>query len=167
MGAIIFWLFAGVVAFLIVRVAKAHDYHRAGYYVQGGRSHRWISQWTCKDCLTVNRCPRRGSGFKCRNKACKGDRDESVSHWVACEKKGIPYTGPVDYVPYPRRDPEDAERQYHWRRALLTYKAQGLTYKQALMEKHKVQPFHIGEYGSGKTFDDIPDNLPWPKGWKS
>ena len=54
-----------------------------GYEVRGGRAARWIAWWYCKDCGTLNHCPRRGTGLRCKNKTCRSERVDSVEFWFA------------------------------------------------------------------------------------
>lgn len=74
----------GWIAMVIVGVFRVLRSEPLGYTVRGGRSVRWISHWTCKDCGTQNTCPRRNAGLRC--KTCKSDREASVRFWYEQSK---------------------------------------------------------------------------------
>lgn len=80
MGAFLVTWF-GSIAYAIVDQFFLHPIR--GYEVRGGRATRWIAWWYCKDCGTLNHCPRRGTGLRCKNKACRSERVDSVEFWYA------------------------------------------------------------------------------------
>lgn len=78
----VIWAVGGVV--VGVNYVGNRLYPYSGYLVESrGPWYGFISAWTCKECGTYTKCPRRNAGLLCKNRKCRSPQWASVQYWKA------------------------------------------------------------------------------------